>query len=444
MTEKPRDADGGRYTRLVELGWDMDLLRRSKVLVVGAGALGNEIVKNLMLAGLGNLLIVDFDAIESHNLTRSALFRASDLGKGKAEVAARAAAEIEPRCNVRWFDTAVQDTLGLGVFQEVDVVLGGVDNLQTRRDLNRACMRTGTPFIDGGLYFLDGDVRTFLSPFPVCFDCTLTEDEREEGMRRWSCLNLAGGDGASGGPTAPTVASMVGGLQAQLTLKYLHRSADGRYPWTVPNGVRIRFNGFADEHERWDLNRDPDCPSHAAATPVPPEGVRPVAHGTDVAAGRLLGIAQRELGPDAYVELGFDLVHTLVCTACGESDDTMRRQGTLGVAEVACPSCTPSACAGCGRLIADSIRARPDLVFPGTVDCASCFASTPLVLRDAQTLNRIETDSPFLAMSLSELRVPLMDILEAKSFARQESLFLQLQGDGPRVFGPSWRAVDEG
>ncbi|MDP7532542.1 MAG: ThiF family adenylyltransferase, partial [SAR202 cluster bacterium] len=237
-----------RYTRLVELGWNMDLLRRGTVLVVGAGALGNEIIKNLALAGVGNVLVVDLDEIETHNLTRSVLFRGSDVGRRKAEVAAMAAADIEPRINVRWFDTPVQNTLGLGVFRNVDVVLGGLDNIQTRRDVNRACMLTETPFIDGGLYFLDGDVRTFLPPFPVCFDCTMTQDERDAGWRRWSCLGLLGDGGAGVGPTAPTVASMIGGLQVQLALKYLHRDYDGPYEMQVPNGVRIRFNGFADEY----------------------------------------------------------------------------------------------------------------------------------------------------------------------------------------------------
>ena len=170
-----------RYTRLTELGWNMDLLRRGTVLVVGAGALGNEIIKNLALAGVGNVLVVDLDVIESHNLTRSVLFRASDVGRRKAEVAALAAVDIEPRMNVRWFDAPFQTTLGLGALGNVDIVLGSLDNIQTRRDLNRACLLTNTPFIDGGLYFLDGDVRTFLPPFPVCFDCTLTQDERDTG-----------------------------------------------------------------------------------------------------------------------------------------------------------------------------------------------------------------------------------------------------------------------
>ena len=229
MNGTSQQPDSERYTRILQLGWNLDVLSRATVLVVGAGALGNEIIKNFALAGVGNLIVVDFDKIENHNLTRSVLFRSADIGLGKAEVAARSAQEIEPRMHVRWFDSPLQSTIGLGVFRNVDVVLGAVDNLQTRRDINRSCMQAGTPFIDGGLYYLDGDVRTFLPPFEVCFDCTLTEEERVEGWKRWSCLQLSEVEDAVIGPTAPTVASMVGGLQAQLALKYLHRDRDTPY-----------------------------------------------------------------------------------------------------------------------------------------------------------------------------------------------------------------------
>ncbi len=426
-----------RYTRLVELGWNMDLLRSGTVMVVGAGALGNEIIKNLALAGVGNVLVVDLDEIETHNLTRSVLFRRADVGRRKAEVAARAAADIEPQINIRWFDTPVQNTLGLGVFRNVDVVLGGLDNIQTRRDLMRSCMLTDTPFIDGGLYFLDGDVRTFLPPFPVCFDCTMTQDERDAGWRRWSCLGLLGDDGAGVGPTAPTVASMIGGLQVQLALKYLHRDFDGAFEMRVPNGVRIRFNGFADEYERWDLNRETDCPTHLTATSIPESSITSIPHGADMAASQLLELAQAELGPEAYVELGFDVVHSLQCYQCGRSEASARRRGALGIAETMCPTCTPSTCAECGHSIAKTIASRPDLVFPDKVDCASCFESNPLVLRDAQTLNRIEPDSAALAYTLAELTVPMMDILEARDFDGQKSMYLQLDGDRDRVFGAS-------
>ena len=429
------NSDGqDRYARVRQLGWDIELLKNSTVLVVGAGALGNEIIKDLVLTGVGHLLIVDPDIIETHNLTRSALFRPSDVGRRKAQVATEAAREIEPDLDAVWHDSTVQSTLGLGVFRMVDVVLGGVDNLQTRRDLNRACMITGTPFIDGGLFYLDGDVRVFLPPFPVCFDCTLTHEEREEGWRRWSCLKLASGDDSVVGPTAPTVAAMVGALQAQLALKYLHRGRELPYKMTVPNGVRIRFNGFADEYERWDLARDPHCPTHVGSAQVPEELIVSLAHGNDMDAGLLLRQAQEHLGPDAYVELGFDVVHTLTCFECGTSEPSMRREGALTVGEAICTRCTPSNCDDCGEPIAPVFEERPDLVFPDRVDCPRCFKSNALVIRGTESLNRIEPGSPALGHSLAELGVPLMDILEAKAFDVDHGVFFQLDGDEDRAF----------
>src|SRR5688500_19962976 len=71
--------------------WDQAKLARAKVLVIGAGALGNEIIKNLALLGVGNILVVDLDRVENSNLSRSILYRATDNGTSQAEAAARAA-----------------------------------------------------------------------------------------------------------------------------------------------------------------------------------------------------------------------------------------------------------------------------------------------------------------------------------------------------------------
>lgn len=436
MDLQPDTTDHDRYKRLRELGWDMALLRRSKAMVVGVGALGNEIVKNLALAGVGNLLIVDPDSIETHNLTRSVLFRSADVGRKKAEVAARAARQIEPRLNARWFASTVQRALGLGVFREVDAVLGGVDNVQTRRDLNLSCMRTGTPFIDGGLFYLDGDVRIFGDPFPVCFDCTLSHEEREDGQRRWSCLGMAASDGPTGGPTSPTTASMVGALQAQFALKHMHRHQRAPIRSVLANAVRIRFNGFADEYESWNLSRDPDCPSHLAAQRIPGSRLLDTGLGVGATAGELLGLAQRQFGPGSYVDLGFDLVYEMRCPACGSTEPALLRRGSFPVSVLMCPRCTASSCRTCGHSLVESAAERPDLVFPDHLDCASCFQSSALLLRDTRCLNRIEPESPALEHSLSALSVPLMDILEVKGVEGDEPAYLLLDGDRERVFEP--------
>lgn len=90
------DFEEDRYSRLRLIPWwDQEKIQNAKIMVVGAGALGNELVKNLTLLGIGNILILDMDSIENSNLTRSVLFRRNDVGRYKAEVAAERAREIQ-------------------------------------------------------------------------------------------------------------------------------------------------------------------------------------------------------------------------------------------------------------------------------------------------------------------------------------------------------------
>lgn len=119
----------GRFARLEAIEWwDQALLARSHVLVIGAGALGNEVVKNLALLGLGHVVIADMDRVELSNLSRSVLFRESDEGRFKAECAARAAREIFPGIDAHAFVGNVLADLGLGYFRWADVVIGALAN----------------------------------------------------------------------------------------------------------------------------------------------------------------------------------------------------------------------------------------------------------------------------------------------------------------------------
>jgi len=101
-------------------------------MVVGAGALGNEVIKNLVLMGVGYIYIVDFDTIEVANLSRSVLFRESDAGRRKAEVAAARAKEINPYVHVQYLHGDITHDVGLGVFRRMDVIIGCLDNREAR------------------------------------------------------------------------------------------------------------------------------------------------------------------------------------------------------------------------------------------------------------------------------------------------------------------------
>jgi adenylyltransferase/sulfurtransferase len=91
------DFNEDRYSRLRLIPWwDQEKLRTARTMVVGAGAIGNELLKNLALLGIGHIFAIDMDRIENSNLTRSILFRQKDEGRYKAEVAAERVREINP------------------------------------------------------------------------------------------------------------------------------------------------------------------------------------------------------------------------------------------------------------------------------------------------------------------------------------------------------------
>ena len=93
--------DLDRYGRLRLISWwRQERLQAARVLVVGAGALGNEVLKNLALVGLGTIYVIDLDVVEPSNLSRSVLFRAEDGGRPTAEVAAIRAGELNPEIRI--------------------------------------------------------------------------------------------------------------------------------------------------------------------------------------------------------------------------------------------------------------------------------------------------------------------------------------------------------
>jgi molybdopterin/thiamine biosynthesis adenylyltransferase len=139
--------------------WDQERLATARVLVIGAGALGNEILKDLALLGVGRVFVADRDRIENSNLSRSILFRERDCGRPKAEVAAEKTAEVYGAIQVQAFVGNIVHDLGLGVYRWADVILGGLDNREARVAINHASARAAKVWIDGAIERLDGVAR---------------------------------------------------------------------------------------------------------------------------------------------------------------------------------------------------------------------------------------------------------------------------------------------
>ncbi len=326
-----RIDDDDRYGRLRLISWwRQERLAAAKVLVVGAGALGNEVLKNLALVGVGTIYVIDFDDVEPSNLSRSVLFRASDGGLPKARVAARRAAEINPEVRYVPIRGDVLNDVGLGLFAEVDVVIGCLDNREARLWVNRQCWKTGTPWVDAGIQEIQGVVKVFTPPHSACYECAMTARDYQLLNLRYSCPLLKRDEILAGKvPTAPTIASMMGALQVQEALKLLHGMP-------VEGGSALVFNGVGNQFYTTKLPFRDDCLSHETySDPVE----LPIGNGATVAA--LFDAARRvgSVSGPLHLTLDRELVEAVECPRCGGREEVMRPRTRVRQAEAECPVC---------------------------------------------------------------------------------------------------------
>lgn len=203
--------------------WKKEVVREAKVMVVGAGALGNEVIKNLTLLNIGYIFIVDFDIIEYSNLSRSILFRESDCNHKKCEIAAKRIKEINPNIKVQTLDGDISADVGLGIFRRMDVIIGCLDNRLARLFLNRACHKVNKTWIDGGIQNLAGQIQVF-KPGKTCYECTLTKNDKKFIDARLSCPDIAQFNASYGRiATTPISSSIIGAIQAQEALKVINK-----------------------------------------------------------------------------------------------------------------------------------------------------------------------------------------------------------------------------
>lgn len=298
--------DQDRYDRLRLIAWwEQERIRRARVLVVGAGALGNEVVKNLVLLGVGTIYIIDFDRIEASNLSRSVFFRESDRGQGKAQVLASRAGELNPDSRLVPVHGDVMLDVGLGWVRSLDAVIGCLDNREARLWVNRLCWKANVPWIDGGIQELNGVVKVYQPPDGACYECTMTANDYRLIQLRYSCPLLKREDIQAGRvPTAPTIASMIGAWQVQEFLKLLHKIP-------TDTGTALVFNGLANLSYKSRLPRREDCLSHETYTDIQSTNLT---HHSPVA--EMLSEARRAVNQDVTLVLDRDWVQELVCDVC--------------------------------------------------------------------------------------------------------------------------------
>ncbi|UCG69550.1 MAG: ThiF family adenylyltransferase [Thermoplasmata archaeon] len=190
------------------------LLREAKALVVGAGALGNEIVKNLVWLGFGKVLIVDYDDVEFSNVSRG-LFEKEDIGRNKAEVLAEKIGTNSPYAEIEALSARVEECDSEQL--KCDVILSALDNMPTRIWLVSFCVKNAIPLIDGGVKEFQGRIQTYIPNGP-CLACNIPMDRYAEIMELSNpCEGLEFGAIAS----FSTVGSIVAGVQANEAMKII-------------------------------------------------------------------------------------------------------------------------------------------------------------------------------------------------------------------------------
>jgi len=245
MNEK-QQSRYARQIRLSQIGEQgQQKLLDSTVLIVGMGGLGSPAAMYLAAAGIGRIIISDFDQVEDSNLQRQVIHRTKDVGELKAFSAKRTINEINPDCEVEAIDWQLDESELEEYVQKVDLVLDCTDNFPTRFMINRVCVKTATPLVSGAAIRMEGQIASYIP----------SVDKDNEGPC-YQCLYKAEFEStetcAMEGILSPVV-GVIGTLQALQAILILIGEGDS------VNGKLLLFDGLSMEWQTVKIPKNPKC-----------------------------------------------------------------------------------------------------------------------------------------------------------------------------------------
>ncbi|KAJ1796926.1 E1 ubiquitin-activating protein uba2, partial [Coemansia sp. RSA 2399] len=161
-------------------GETAETIGNARILVVGAGGIGCELLKNLSMTGFGHIKAVDLDTIDLSNLNRQFLFQRAHIKKPKAQVATQAIRKFNPYVDASFEQANIkQPEFGVDWFSQFDLVFNALDNLDARRHVNSMCLAAHVPLVESGTAGYLGQVTVISGGMTECFECQPKAAERK-------------------------------------------------------------------------------------------------------------------------------------------------------------------------------------------------------------------------------------------------------------------------
>lgn len=219
-------------------GWEQEKLKRASVLIAGLGGLGSASSLYLAAAGIGRLHLCDGDRVGLSDLNRQVLYSESSLGRSKVDEAVRKIAALNPSISVVGHDVFLNDENISGIAADCQIIVDGLDNLETRFLLNRESVLRHIPFVYGAVHGWQGLAGFFAPPQTACLACLTRPD-----VFRQATVPVWGGTPGT-----------IGLIQAGEVVKWalgLVPSLFGRL--LIYDGMRLAFDFI-------NVEKDPNCP----------------------------------------------------------------------------------------------------------------------------------------------------------------------------------------
>jgi molybdopterin/thiamine biosynthesis adenylyltransferase len=272
--ERIESIDSDKYDRQKRIkGWDQDRIIKSKVMIIGAGATGNEVIKNLVLAGIGTITLIDYDFINLSNLNRCVLFnlKSAKNNQYKAHVIKEVCQKLNPEVKI---NTIIKDLnqIEKNLYKKHDVVCSCLDNIEARLEANNYSYFYGIPFIDSAIDGYFGTVQVVYSEVKdsACLQCGISNKDLDLMWKKFSCtgeeLPVENGETTSKIASIITTTSIIGGIQSQQILKFIlgieYFKEHGKWDSQIGKpliGKQLNYNGLKNTFKIIEKVKDPKC-----------------------------------------------------------------------------------------------------------------------------------------------------------------------------------------